>query len=85
MSRVFARNKFLNMPKHDNSVYGPSKMIRRHTDNEDYTKARTLRDWLFVKYDMSYKTYRNKSIVSREKLRAEFENDTGRKLNTHAE
>ncbi len=33
--------------------------------------------WLFVKYDMSYKTYRNKSKERRDELRIEFEADTG--------
>ena len=31
----------------------------------------------FVKYDMSYKTYRNKSKNRRDEMRAEFEADTG--------
>ena len=33
--------------------------------------------WLFVKYDMSYNTYRNKSKSRRNELRQEFEADTG--------
>lgn len=78
MSRVKKPgNKFMNTTKYDSSVTGPSKMVRIHTDNEDYHKSRTLSSWLFIKYDMSYKTFRNKSKKRREELRAEFEADTG--------
>ena len=78
MSRVKKPgNKFMNTPRYDSSVYGPSKMVRIHCEGEDYHKAKTLSHWLFVKYDMSYKTYRNKSKNRRNELRKEFEEDTG--------
>lgn len=78
MSRVQKpKNKFVNTPKYDNSVTGPSKTVRIHFEGEDYHKARTLTQWLFVKYDMSYKTYKNKSKNRKEELRKEFETDTG--------
>ena len=78
MSRVRkSGNKFMNTTHYDNSVYGPSKMVRIHCDGEDYHKATTLSQWLFVQYDMTYKTYRNKSKNRRDELRAEFEADTG--------
>ena len=78
MSRVKKPwNKFMNTTHYDNSVYGPSKMTRIHCEEEDFHKAKTLSHWLFVKYDMSYKTYRNKSKNRRNELRVEFENDTG--------
>ena len=67
----------MNTAKYDSSITGVSKMIRIHSENEDYHKARTLSSWLFIKYNMSYKTFRNKSKNRREELRAEFETDTG--------
>ena len=78
MSRVIKPgNKYMNTTKYDSSVIGPSKMVRIHCDGEDYHKAKTIAQWLFVKYDMSYKTYRNKSKNRRDEMRAEFEADTG--------
>lgn len=78
MSRVHKGQKWCNMPKHDASVTNPSKMIRIHSENEDYHKASSLSSWLFMKYDMSYKTYRNKSKARRDELRKEYEEDTGK-------
>lgn len=77
MSRVKTRQKFMNTNKYDSSITGPSKLTRIHFDVEDYHKAKTLTDWLFVKYDMSYKTYRKKSKNRKNELRDEFEKDTG--------
>jgi hypothetical protein len=77
MSRVRKPNKFLNTAKYDSSVTGPSKMVRIHSENEDYHKASTLSSWLFMKYDMSYKTYSNKSKKRKDELRAEYVADTG--------
>ena len=78
MSRVIKPgNKFVNTAHYDSSVYGPSKVTRIHCEGEDYHKARTLSHWLFVKYDMSYKTFRNKSKSRRDELKTEFEADTG--------
>ena len=82
MSRVRKPgNKFMNTPKYDSSVTGPSKMVRIHCEGEDYHKSKTLSQWLFVKYDMNYKTYRNKSKNRRDELREEFMDDTGVDLN----
>lgn len=79
MSRVRKPgNKYVNTSRYDSSVTGPSKMTRIHGENEDYSKARNLSSWLFIKYDISYKTYRNKSKKRRDELRAEYEADTGR-------
>ena len=77
MSRVRKPGKFVNENHYDSSVYGPSKMVRIHCENEDYHKSSTLSQWLFVKYDMSYKTYARKSKNRKDELRAEFEADTG--------
>ena len=78
MSRVRKPNdKFVNTAHYDNSVYEPSKMVRIHCDGEDYHESTTFSSWLFVKYDTSYKTYRNKPKKRRKELRAEFEADTG--------
>ena len=82
MSRVNrGKNKFMNTPTYDSKVYGPSKMTRIHFEGEDYHKAKTLSHWLFVKFDMSYKTFRRKSKNTRDALRKEFEKDTGVDLN----
>ena len=77
MSRVKGYNKFVNTVRYDTSVTNTSKMARIHHDGEDYHKCITLSHWLFVKYDMTYKTYRNKSKNRREQLKEEFHNDTG--------
>ena len=78
MSRVSKPGqKFVNSPRYDDAVYQPSKITRLHWDGEDYHKAHTLSAWLFMKYDMSYKAYRNKTRARRDKLRAEFYADTG--------
>ena len=69
MSRVRKPNdKFANTAHYDNSVYEPSKMVRIHCDGDDYHKSTTFSSWLFVKYNTSYKTYRNKSKKRREEL-----------------
>ena len=67
----------MNTTKYDSSVMGLSKMVRIHSENEDYHKASTLSSWLFMKYDMSYKTYSNKSKNRKDELRAEYVADTG--------
>lgn len=77
MSRVKGYNKFVNTVRYDTSVTNISKMTRIHHEREDYHKCITLSHWLFVKYDMTYKTYRNKSKNRREQLKEEFHNDTG--------
>lgn len=77
MSRVHGRNKFMNTAQYDSSVTGPSKMVRIHAEGENYHKASTLSSWLFMKYDMSYKTFRNKSKKRRQEIREEYIADTG--------
>lgn len=64
------------LPKNDNSVTCRSKIVCLDT-GEDYHKAKTLKQWLFTKYEITYKAYRNKSKNRRTELRAEFEADTG--------
>ena len=77
MSRVRKPgNKFMNTAHYDSSVTGPSKTVRIHCEGEDYHKARTLTQRVFVKYDMSYKTFSNKSKKRKDELRQEFEEDT---------
>ena len=81
MSRVRKPNKYVNTSKYDSRITNPSKKVRIHHENEDYHKATTLSQWLFAKYDMSYKSYRNKSLAKRKQLRNEFEQDTNIFLN----
>ena len=77
MSRVRKpSNKFMNANKYPSSVTGTSKTTRIHHDGEDYHKASTVSQWLFVKYNMSYKAYRNKSKARRDELKKEFFQDT---------
>lgn len=79
MSRVRKPgNKWGNDIKHTPEEIAPSKVVRKKMDKVDYTKATTISSWLFLKYDMSYKTYRNKSPKRRAKLLEEFLQDTGR-------
>lgn len=85
MSRVKKPNKYVNTTKYDASVTGPSKMVRIHSETEDYHKASSLSSWLFMKYDLSYKTYRNKSKARREQLREEYCRDTGKVIPMRAE
>lgn len=66
----------MNETRYDQGVTGPSKMTRIHSEHEDYHKAPTLSAWLFMKYDKSYKWFKNKSSNRREELRAEYEKDT---------
>lgn len=82
MSRVHGHNKFMNITRYDSSVTGPSKMVRIHSPNEDYHKASSLSSWLFMKYDMSYKTYRNKAKARKDELRAEYNADTGNDISS---
>ena len=78
MSRVRKPgNKWMNTNKYSPSVTNPTPLKRSKGDHVDYTKAKTLTSWLFLKYDMSYKTYSHKSQSRREELRQEFMRDTG--------
>ena len=86
MSRVRKPgNKFMNATKHDHTVTDVSLIKRYKGKNVDYTKADTLSSWLLLKYDMSYKTYRNKSKNRRNELREEYMHDTGRQYFTKRE
>lgn len=77
MSRVRKPgNKWGNDIKHTPEEVAPSKIVRKKLEQVDYTKATTLSSWLFLKYDMSYKQYRNKSPKRRQELKEEFLNDT---------
>ncbi len=77
MSKVRKPNyKYMNTNEYSSSVTAPSKMTHKKGPDADYTKASSLTDWLFLKYDMSYKTYRNKSRNRRLELKEEFLLDT---------
>lgn len=75
----------MNENRYPASVTNLSKMVRLKGENADYTKASSLTDWLFLKYDMSYKAYRNKSRNRRDELRVEYMEDTGREYFTKRE
>lgn len=48
--------------------------------NEDYCESETLTEWLRLKYNMSYKSYRREPKSEREMYRIEYMLDTGRDL-----
>jgi hypothetical protein len=73
-------NKFMNTTKYPPRVTNPSKVKRIKGENPNPSKAKSLTDWLFLKYDMSYNTYRNKSKKRRDELRQEYESETGNKI-----
>lgn len=50
-----------------------SKMKRLHFKGEDYHKAVSLSQWLFMKYDMLYKTFRRKLKKRRDELKMNTE------------
>lgn len=86
MSRVRKPgNTFMNTTKYSHDVTDIPPMKRYKEKNADYTKAETLSSWLFLKYDMTYKTYRNKSKNRRNELRQEYMDDTGRQCFTKRE
>ena len=77
MSRVRSDEKYMNTIKWPNEIKGPSKVVRSLASvTPDYTKARTLSSWLFLKYKMSYKAFRGKSKPRKDALRAEYLQDT---------
>ena len=80
MSRVRKPNKYVNSTKYDSSITNISKKTRIHFDGENYHNAKTLSQWLFLKYDMTYKTFKNKSKNRKDELREEFKADTGIEL-----
>lgn len=75
MSRVRKPNKWVNSAKYTSEVTGPSKVVRIHSGNEDYHKAKSLAQWLFMKYDMKYKTFTRKSKKKKDILRQEYIED----------
>lgn len=86
MSRVRKpENKYVNSVQYDKSITQATKLTRYKDSVTDYTKAQTLSSWLFLKYDMSYKTYSRKSQKRRAELRAEYMKDTNRKYFTKEE
>ena len=79
MSRVFPNNKYLNLPRNFPEYYAPKEISFTRGDHGDYTKARTLTRYLFLRYGMSYKTFKEKSARRRNKIREEYYNITGQK------
>ena len=75
----------MNSTKYPPSVTDPSKIARTKGKNVDYTKASSLSDWLFLKYELTYNQYRNKSKSRRDALRTEYMQDTGRNYFTRKE
>ena len=82
MSRVHNDQKYMNV-SHVPGAANASRVTVSKDANADYHKATTLKSWLFLKYDMSYKTYRNKKKERRIQLQEEYKVDTGNLL--HAE
>ncbi len=80
MSRVHKPNKWLNMPRHSPEFYNMSPTERYKGAEVHPEKASSLSSWLFLKYDMSYKTFSRKSKARKDALRREFEEETGKKI-----
>lgn len=76
MSRVKPGQKYLNLSKYNQGLTCATKIQRTVGEKADYTKAKTLSSWLFLKYGISYKQYRNKSATRRSALREEYAADT---------
>ena len=77
MSRVWKPNsKYTNNTKYSPEVTNYPKMKRSKTPDCDYTKTGNFSTWLFLKYDMTYKTFRNKSKNRRAVIKEEFLSDT---------
>lgn len=79
-SRVHRNQKYVNTSKHRSGEANASKVTRRKYAVTDYRKATSLTSWLFLKYGLSYKQFRNKSEKNRNALRAEYTEDTGRMI-----
>lgn len=78
MSRVRKlKNKYMNSSSYSSYITNTSGKKSIHSETEDCHKCKTLSYWLFVKYDMSYGAYRNRSANRREELRAEFRRNIG--------
>lgn len=75
MSRVWTGQKHINIA-HKSDFCTVSKMKRLHFKGEDYHKAVSLSQWLFMKYDMLYKTFRRKLKKRRDELKNEYREDT---------
>jgi starvation-inducible outer membrane lipoprotein len=75
MSRVKSDQKFMNTTSYQYAK-PQGKKLHIHIINEDYHKAETLTDWLFMKYNMKYSTFRSKSKAKRDELRNEYLTDT---------
>ena len=82
MSRVHIGQKWVNTCKYPPEVTNTPKMRRIRTELSDFHKASTLSSWLFLKYDITYKQFRNKSKKRRDEIREEYERDTGHKVKT---
>ncbi len=80
MSRVKKPNKYVNTSTHPSGVLNSGKTKKTFGKNADYHKAKTLSDWLLIKYSIPYKTYRNKSKKRRKELRIEYAIDTGNRI-----
>lgn len=83
MSRVWKPNsKYTNNTKYSPEVTNYPKMKRSKTHDCDYTKTGNFSTWLFLKYEMTYKTYRNKSKNRRAVMKEEFLSDTNEYRNS---
>lgn len=74
MARVRVNYKYTNACVCKVNVRSPSE--RAPVSNKDYRKAKTLSDWLAMKYGMSYKQFVYMCNFLRKQLRSEFYLDT---------
>lgn len=79
-SRVRRSQKYMNVSGRQHGDVNPSRVRRCKDGPTDFHKATSLTSWLFLKYGLTYKQFRNKSSADQYVLRAEYTEDTGRQI-----
>ena len=52
MSRVYGQNKFVNTVRYNPSLTATSKVVRVHSENEDFHKAGTRMAFYEIRYEL---------------------------------
>lgn len=78
MSRVKKPGgKFMNTNTYSSKITDPGEIVWIKGEHPDPAKAKSLTDWLFLKYGISYKAFQRKSKERKDELRAEYTEETG--------
>ena len=62
----------------ENMTRKGKRPTRPHELSDEYKSAKSIAQWLGLKYGMAYTTFRNKPKARRDQLREEYTRDTGR-------